>query len=114
MKATPKKKVAKKAVAKVKAVVARVVKPRVVKGAYTAILEVNGKEYKASGASSIDAMNALAATLTPFMLKTKCFLRLEHKKLTASQMFLAIQLRRFTLGKVARQIWAKRLEARLA
>ena len=83
-----------------------------VKGKYVATIVANEQEFKASGATALEAMKGL--TMPPFMLKTKAYLHLDFSRKTASQMMLAIQLRRFLNNKTAREIQAKRLESRLA
>ena len=110
MKSTPKKKVVVKKRAPAKKKVAKKRAPAV-KGAYTAILEANEQKFVGKGATAFDAM--LALEVPTFLLKTKATLFLSTKEMQSSQMFLALQLRRFRNGRVARAMWAKRLEGRL-
>lgn len=90
----------------------RVVRPRASKPIFKVVAEVNEQAFEATGATALEAMHNLQ--VPPFVFKTKLWLRLFSKDKQSEQMFLAIQFRRFTNSRVAREIWAKRLEERLS
>lgn len=97
MKTTPKKKT--------------VAKKRVAEGAYTATLDINEQKFTGVGPTAYDAM--LALEVPTFLMKTKAVISLFADKKESNQMFLALQLRRFRNSRVARAMWAKRLEGKL-
>lgn len=85
-----------------------------VQGTYRASFEVNEKVFESRGDTAIEAVSTLAATLpTSIMFKTKAFLKLGVRGKESSHMIFPIQFRRLQGGRVAQQIWAKRLEAKI-
>lgn len=81
---------------------------------YSVTLDVNEKKFKASGKSALEAIESLTKSVPTMMFKTKATLVLKKGKKESQQIFFALQFRRLQGGKVAREIWAKRLDLRMS
>lgn len=92
-------------------------KPQVVtlkQSEYFASMEFNEVEFNATGETAFDAFTNVAIVIPRSILKTKATLTLRNENLEAKQILFGVQFRRFLTSNVARDIWAKRLAAKLA
>lgn len=103
------KKRAKKKAIKVK--VKREIPQSTIVSSYKAILKFNGEEYVTFGSTPLEAFTRLKVSQQ--MVKTKVLLILERDNLRAEQIFFSLQLRRFLMTRIAKEIWAKRMEVKL-
>lgn len=108
--AAPKKVAAKPKTAKAKKTKVDTNRKPKVEEAYVATIEANEQVWEFSGATALDAFKAINVPV--MLLKTKVIVRLACGPMSSQQLMLAIQFRRFLNNKVAREIWAKRLELR--
>ena len=73
---------------------------------YTAMFKVGTEEFRAEGATLIEALDNLA----PRNIRSKATLTVSFGDKFATQAFWPNLIRRFTMNKIYRQILAKRLE----
>lgn len=85
--------------------------PLAKKSPYTATVSLNEQNFMGHGKSLLDALNAIV--VPKMMIKTKVVLFVAGPKKSIEQVIMGMQLRRILGGKVAKEIWAKRLESRM-
>jgi hypothetical protein len=85
------------------------------KGRYVASLSLNGDTRSGNGDTPLEAINNLAAQVTPTTIKTRILLRLSLPDigLAAEKVIYSMQLKRFSASRISREVYAKQLEKAL-
>ena len=75
---------------------------------YNLTLDMGGVPYEAKGKTLLEALQAIPLEWN--QIKAKCIVKITKGELSYEHLFFVKQIRRILINKVAKQIWAKRLE----
>lgn len=81
------------------------------KGDYLVSIYLNEQVFEGVGNTCLDALNAI--TIPNQLIKTKVILNMFHGEKKMEQVIIGMQLKRIIGSRVAKEIWAKRLEMKL-